>query len=174
MPCAVAVGPLKCGIGFLHGWLCGPEGFGAAVSLLVGGAESPVLSLVGGFQNGACQCWYYHDRMRSPMAAATVSIPQVSSSCPPVSPGVSPRSTSGSDPGSFQTTASALGLGTCGILHVPFKSRVCFLRPSSFLNLSPDSFQCQMFWEPVFPVQDAQAREPDMGVRPLAPWGESL
>lgn len=41
MPCAVAVGLLKCGIGFPLSWLCGKGwgGVGAAASLLVGGVR---------------------------------------------------------------------------------------------------------------------------------------
>ena len=35
----------------------------------------------------------------------------------------SSRSEIGSDPGSFQITASVFGLGECGILHAPFKAR---------------------------------------------------
>ena len=38
----------------------------------------------------------------------------------PASPGGSPRSIGGCHQGSFRTTASALGLGTCEILYVPF------------------------------------------------------
>lgn len=53
--------------------------------------------------------------------------PEGKSQLPPDFPGDSPRSTSGSDPGFFQTTASILGLRVCGIFCVPFKSKVCFL-----------------------------------------------
>lgn len=62
--------------------------------------------------------------------------PRVSSSCP-VSPGSLSRSTSGSDPGFFQTSASILGLE-----HVGFF--VCLLRAKSvsysFPALSPNSW----------------------------------
>ena len=43
---------------------------------------------------------------------------------PPASLGGSPRSANGSDPGSFQITASVLCLGALEILHVPFKSGI--------------------------------------------------
>ena len=41
MPFAVAVGLLKCEIGFPHSWLCGPGGVGVAASLLLGGVRNP-------------------------------------------------------------------------------------------------------------------------------------
>ena len=49
---------------------------------------------------------------------------------PLASLGGSPRSTAGSDPGSFQIIASALGPGACEILYAPFKSEVYFPWPS--------------------------------------------
>lgn len=54
-----------------------------------------------------------------------MSVPRGKSQLPPASLGGSARSTSDSDPGSFQITASALGLE---ILHVPFKWIHCFLQ----------------------------------------------
>lgn len=53
--------------------------------------------------------------------------PQGESLLPPSSMTGSLRATSGSDPDSFQTTASVLGLRMCESLRMPFKSGVCFL-----------------------------------------------
>ena len=53
---------------------------------------------------------------------------QVESQLPPSSLEGCLVSVSGSDLGSFQTIASALGLGECEILHVSFKSKVWFPR----------------------------------------------
>ena len=64
--------------------------------------------------------------------------PQSEPQLPPASPGGSPRLASGSDSGSFQITASALGPGACEILCAPFKSGVYFPQPSS----SPESKLC--------------------------------
>ena len=52
---------------------------------------------------------------------------------PPASPGGSPRSASRSNPGSFQTTSSALGLGAQAILCVSFegKGSVSYSSPAS-------------------------------------------
>ena len=49
---------------------------------------------------------------------------QGESQLPPASPGGSPRSLNGSDPDTFQTAASALGLGASEVLCAPFKSGV--------------------------------------------------
>jgi len=63
------------------------------------------------------------------------------------SPGHSLRSASESDPGSFQITASALGLETCEILCKLLKSRVSvFYSPQSLLYASSADLQSWMFW----------------------------
>ena len=91
------------------------------------------------------------------------------------SSGDSPRSASGSDPGSFQTTASALGPGVCEILWVPFKSGVAISHSSLTLwKVSPAGFQSQTFWGLIFLVQDPWAGDLSVGLRPLAPWEEAL
>ena len=51
------------------------------------------------------------------MAAAGLIFAGDLSWLPPASPGASPRSASGSDPGFLQTPASLLGLRVCEILH---------------------------------------------------------
>ena len=102
-------------------------------------------------------------------------LPQDESQLHSASPEGSPRSASVSDPASFQTTASALGLRACEILCVPFKSGVSV--PYSHLalpNVKPTGFQSQVFWGLVFPIRDLQAGEPDMRIGPLAPGGEPL
>ena len=63
-------------------------------------------------------------RTSSPKWLLPASMSPGKSQLSPASLGCFPRSASGSNPGSFQITASALGLGVCEILHMPFKSRV--------------------------------------------------
>ena len=73
----------------------------------------------------------------------------------PSTPGGSPRSSGGSDPGSFQVTASALDPGAGEILCVTFTNRVSiFYSPLAFLKVSPTGLQSQAFWGLVFLVQD--------------------
>lgn len=55
----------------------------------------------------------------------------------PASAGLSPRSVNESDPGSWQTIASVVGLGACEILHMPFKGTACCLL--SFCSSNPKS-----------------------------------
>ena len=101
--------------------------------------------------------------------------PQGELQFPPASLGGSPRSAGGSDPGSFQTTASALGPRAYEILCAPFKSGISISHiPLGLLKVSPAGLQSQKFWGLVFPVQDSQAGEPNVGLGPLTPWGESL
>ena len=65
---------------------------------------------------------------------------------PLISPGDAPRSASGSDSGSFQITASVLGLGACEILHVSFKSEVSVSYSLlAFQYIRPGGLQCQIF-----------------------------
>ena len=100
--------------------------------------------------------------------------PQKESQLPPASPGGSPRSP-GSDPGCFQSTASGLGLRAYEILHAPFKSRVSVSHsPLALWYVNPAHFQSQTFWGLTFLVQNPQAGEPDVGLWPLALWGEPL
>lgn len=47
------------------------------------------------------------------------------------------RSAAASDPGCFQIIASAQGPGACEILYAPFKSGVCFPRPSGSPQIKP-------------------------------------
>ena len=86
----------------------------------------------------------------------------------------STESASGSDTGACQTSASLLELGPCELLPVPFKS-VVFVsyNPLSLLNGILTGFQSQTFWRLVFPVQDLQAGEAKVGLRPRAPWRET-
>ena len=139
-----------------------PRGIGAGAACWW--ADKP-LALEGRLQNDACQWWCYYGRMSSPKWLLPAS----------PSPGGSPRSASGSDPGSFQTTASVLGLRLCKNLHVLFKSRGSVsYSPVTLPNISPTGFQSQMFWVLIFPMQDPWAREPDVGLGPLALWAGPL
>lgn len=84
------------------------------------------------------------------------------------------RATSGSDPDSFQTTASVLGLRMSEILGVPFKSSLIFLQPySTFIHKphlpsNPDILGAHI------PSAGPQAGEMGVGLVPLTPWGELL
>ena len=70
------------------------------------------------------------------MAATSISVPRGASVASCLSGGP-PRSVEGSDPGTFQINTSVLGVGVCEVLHVPFKSGVCFLQPSGSPILKP-------------------------------------
>ena len=84
--------------------------------------------------------------------------PQGELQLPPASLGGSPGLAGGSDPGSFQISASALGLRVCEILCAPFKSGVPIPHsPLGLLNVSPAGLQGQMFWGLIFPLQDPRA-----------------
>ena len=108
------------------------------------------------------------------MAAASIFV-QNESQLPSSSLGGSPRSASGSDSGSFQITASALGPQVCEILCVPFDSGVSISHsPLTPPKISPTGFQSQTFCGLIFPVQNSGAGEPNVGLGPLAPWGEPL
>ena len=84
-------------------------------------ASTTVLTAEQAPQNGCHQCL----------------CPQGESLLPPASPVGSSRSASGSDPGFFQITDSALALGGVRFLCAPFKSRVCFLQPSGSPTSKP-------------------------------------
>ena len=101
-----------------------------------------VLASTGGAPQNGC-----HQRLH----------PHGQSLLPPGSPGGSSRSASGSDPGTFQITASAWGLGACEILCAPFKSRICLFSHPVLLNVSPTGFQTQTFWG------TCQCRPPGLG-----------
>lgn len=82
--------------------------------------------------------------------------------------GGSSKPSRGSDPSFFQTSASVLGLGACKIL--------CYtlLRAGSLSPTGPAGLQSQTLWVLIFPVQDPQAGESDVGLRSLTPWGAPL
>ena len=100
--------------------------------------------------------------------------PQGGSQLPPVSPGGSPRSASGSDPGSFQIPASVLGLEPVRFCVHPLRVKSLFpiaLQLSWTQALLAFKARCSggssSQWEP-------WARGPDLGLGPLAPRGEPL
>ena len=73
--------------------------------------------------------------------------PQGESKMPPASPGGSPRSASGSGLGSFQITASALGLRASEILHAPPRNGVSVsYNPPAFLYTIPAGLQIKTLW----------------------------
>ena len=72
-------------------------------------------------------------------------------------------------------TVSALGPRTCEILCVPFWSGVSISpSPLELSKVSPTDLQSQAFWGIIFPVQDPQDEEPEVGLRPLTPCREPL
>lgn len=63
-----------------------------------------------------------------------------------------------SDPGSLQTTASALGPRVCEIVCAPFESEVSIThRPLGFQKVSHPGLQNQTLWELVFLVEEPWA-----------------
>ena len=131
--------------------------------------------LEGGFQNGACQRQCPCGRMSPPNGCCQHLFPHCESQLLPPSPGGSASLTSGSDPGSFHITASALGARACEILCAPFKSGVSVSHsPLAFPKLIPTGLQSQMFCGLIFQVQDPWTWEPDAGLRSLTPWREPL
>ena len=94
---------------------------------------------------------------------------------PPASLGDFSRSASRPNPGSYQITASALGPGAGEVLCALLESGVTIsLSPLGLLKVSPTGLQSQMLWGLIFPVLDSWAGEPNMGLRPLTPLGETL
>ena len=85
--------------------------------------------------NGRCQCL-------SPQRCPSYFMPLQ---------GDSPRSTSGTDPGTFQTTVSALKLEAYEILCMPCKNGISFTYgPSALLNIESEVVQsCLTLYNPV-------------------------
>ena len=78
------------------------------------------------------------------------------------------RSASGSDSGFF-----LLRLRVCEILCMPFKNSLCFVQLSGFPIHKPHWPSKPDVWGLIFPMQDPQARESNMGSDPL-PLEENL
>ena len=69
---------------------------------------------------------------------------------------------------SFQISASALNPRACEILCAFIKSGVSFSHSTQGIpTVSPSGLQVQMFRGFVFPVQEPQVREPNVGLRPF-------
>ena len=120
-----------------------------AADLLVGRASPSTNKLEGEFQNGTCLYQCPCDRTSSQNWLLPVS---VSPECTPAS--CPPRSACGSDPGSFQITASALGPGAGETLCVPCKSGVSVFHSLLALpKVSPAGLQSQTFWGLIYLVQ---------------------
>ena len=79
--------------------------------------------LKGGFKTGACQHQCPYGRMSSPKLLPPISVFPVAS-C--LSRRLFPKSAVGSDPGFFQITAFAPGLGACEIFVCPFRMESLF------------------------------------------------
>ena len=107
-------------------------------------------------QNGCCQCLCPQDELK----------------LPPASPGGSPRSAGGSDPGFFQITASALGPGD--FVWALYEWHLYFPQPSDFPKVSPTGLQSQAFWGLIFLVQDPWSGKLHVGLRPIASSREPL
>ena len=120
----------------------------------------------GGFQNGPCQhqCPWVEEAL--PNGSCQRLCPQGGCQLPPASPGGSPRPVSGSYPGFFQISASALGPRACEILCALFKSGVSIPHiPLDLPKVRPISFQSQMFWGLIFQVQDPFPEPPWCGAQ---------
>ena len=128
-----------------------------------------------GFQNGSCQHWGPHGRMSSQNGCRQCLCPWGELQLPPASLGGSPGSVGGSDPGSFQITASSLCLGGCEILCAPFKSGDSIsYSPLALPKVSPVGLQSEKFQGLILPVQEPWTGEHNVGPGPLAPWREPL
>ena len=110
--------------------------------------------------------------MSSPKWLLPVSVPRATQCCLLLH-WETLESTSVFDLGSFQITASSLGLGPCEVLDMTFKC-LCFLQPSN----SPIFYSC---WpskpevlEACLPCAGCLGWEPYLGVRTLTPWEELL
>ena len=166
---------------FWHGLMWGWGESRAGGCPLVGGARPPhdwtawpAGVLEGGLQNDTCQPRCPHDRRSSPNGCCQHPCTQGESQRPPASFWVSLKSVCGSDPGSFQIIACALGLRGCENLHMPFKNRVSvFFIPLTLLYTRSTGLQSQMFWGLIFPVQDPLLRSLMLGSDPSL-LGEKL
>lgn len=101
-------------------------------------ASSRVHMVEQGPQNGYYQCLVLQGELHLPSALQK------------------PPRSGGSEPGSFQITASALGPAACEILCDPFKSGFSIsYSPWASPNVSPTDLQSQIFWDLIFPEQDS-------------------
>lgn len=99
---------------------------------------------------------------RPGMASAGVSVPRRSPSCfPPLWQSLLEQQVGLTQ--TLQTTASALGLGVCESLCVPFKSGVAVSCSPPGL---PAGCQRQIFWELIFLLQVFWAGKPNVGSDP--------
>lgn len=107
------------------------------------------------------------------MAATSIYVPSQSSNC--LLP-LLKRSAIVSDPDFFQITVFVLGLRTCEILHVPFKSEVSLsCAPMGLLYASSVGLQNQMLWGLLVSLmQDSWVGEPYMRPVPIILRGEPL
>ena len=132
-------------------------------------------NLEGGFHNVPCQHQCPHGRMSSPNGCHQCLCPQGELQWPSASPGSSPRSAGGSDPGSFQITASALGPGVCEIFCVPFNDGVSIsYSPLTLPEVSPSCLQSQTFWGLSSWCRTTRIGSLMWGLRPLTPWVEPV
>ena len=70
---------------------------------------------------------------------------------------------------------SRVGLRACDILCMPFKSTASVSHsPPAVPNTNPICLQRPVFWALIFLVQDPQAKEPDVGLRPPCALGRTF
>lgn len=100
------------------------------------------------------------------MAAASVSIPKGKPQLPPASLCSSLSSVSVCYPGCLKVTASALGLGSCAVLYVPFRSRV-FVSYSPWLSCVQAPLALKLH---VLEAHLPCAGVPKLGLGPLTSW----
>ena len=126
-------------LGWVHCvWQQGSGVPGADASPLVGREAPNTNWLEKALQNGSCQ----EDTSALVVEWAPKLLPPTfmspgESQWPFASSGGSPRTASGSYPGSFQIIAFVLGLGVFESLCTPFKISLSFLQPSSFPICKP-------------------------------------
>ena len=125
------LGLLVVGAVYLPNWLLDLGCPRSRADQLVTRAGPGINKLEGGSPNSACQSQCPHGGVSSPKWLLPGSMSPVWVPIASLFLGGSPRE---SDLGSFQTTASALGLVSCEVLCAPFKSAVYFLQPSGTLR----------------------------------------
>ena len=104
----------------------------------------------------------------SVIAAPSVPIPKGKPQVPPASLCSSLSSASGCYSGCLKITASALGLGSCEVLYVPFRSRV-LVSYSPWLSCVQAPLALKLH---VLEAHLPGAGVPKAGLGPLPSWGE--
>ena len=146
--CLLSTGGVRAGAGLLKagdrpvsGCLHSSMDLGPEVDLLMGGKPPSDDQVKRSLQNDTCKADVITVEWIPQNGCVQCSFPTWESQLPSASPGSSPRSASGSEPGFFQMTACALGFTMCEILCVPLRSGLSVsYSPPDLLNRKSISF----------------------------------